>query len=301
MGIFVAVDVETANSARHSICQIGLAAFSAGTPVWQWSSLVNPEEPFEHTNITIHGIRSQHVQTAPTFPALLEGIRASIANQILACHSRFDFDALNAVAEKYGLAMPESSWVDTCSIARLAWPDLENHKLNTLCAHLGIRLKHHDAASDASACGEVLNRATTKMKLSLPEIMERVGTISAASFSQTKERSEKRYSERIEMAGNLQGPWAGHVLVCTGDLTIGERELATLAARLGCDVEDSVTKKRTTILVTGQRDPSQFNGKPKSAKLLKAEELIESGKQISILTEQEFLSIAASYGVRPSP
>jgi DNA polymerase-3 subunit epsilon len=33
---FIALDVETANSDKASICQIGLVGFTNGTVEWQW-------------------------------------------------------------------------------------------------------------------------------------------------------------------------------------------------------------------------------------------------------------------------
>jgi DNA polymerase-3 subunit epsilon len=63
---FIAIDVETANSDRSSICQIGLVAFDQDGLAWEWSSLVNPECDFDANNVRIHGVRSQDVATAPT-------------------------------------------------------------------------------------------------------------------------------------------------------------------------------------------------------------------------------------------
>jgi hypothetical protein len=97
------------------------------------------------------------------------------------------------------------------------------------------------------------------------------------------------------MAGNADGPLAGEILVCTGEFEIGEAELVKLAARLGCEVEDRFSKKRTTILVVGTRDPNQFNGKVKSNKLLAAEQAAAKGRQVTILSERQFLSLARSH------
>jgi DNA polymerase III epsilon subunit-like protein len=38
---FVAIDIETANQNRHSICQIGLVAFQGTEELWRWSTKVN--------------------------------------------------------------------------------------------------------------------------------------------------------------------------------------------------------------------------------------------------------------------
>lgn len=295
MNAFVAIDVETANASRHSICQIGLAAFSGSIPLWKWQALVDPEEPFDSRNIKIHGVTSAHASVAPIFPAALEYIRGAIANQIVACHTSFDYEAIHSASIKYGLEPPVCTWIDTHAAARLAWPHLENHKLDTLCEHLEIPLVHHDACSDAIASGQVLNKAIQLMNIELDTLKHRIGSINhPVEYKETA--TQPRYSEKVEMAGSKHGPLVGHVLVCTGEMELGERKIAQLAAALGCDVEDTFTQKRTTILVTGYRDPSQYEN-AKSKKLLDAEKAIGKGRSVAILTEKEFLELARRYGL----
>jgi len=36
------------------------------------------------------------------------------------------------------------------------WPELPNHQLSTLTAHIGHKFNHHHAQSDAEAAGRVL-------------------------------------------------------------------------------------------------------------------------------------------------
>lgn len=91
---FVAVDVETANASRASICQIGLVASDGKNELWRWSSFVDPEEGFEHQNVKMHGLHSGQVFGAPPFPAVMQSIRSSIANQCVVSWSEFDQDAL---------------------------------------------------------------------------------------------------------------------------------------------------------------------------------------------------------------
>ena len=43
---FVAIDVETANADMASICQIGIAKYSKGQLIDEWTSLINKVVPF---------------------------------------------------------------------------------------------------------------------------------------------------------------------------------------------------------------------------------------------------------------
>ena len=65
-----------------------------------------------------------------------------------------------------------------------------------------------------------------------------------------------------------------------------------MAARVGCDVANSVTK-RVTMLVVGTQDTSKLNGYEKSSKHRKTEALIEQGASIQILSEKDFSELMA--------
>lgn len=292
-GWFVAVDVETANANLHSICQIGLVAFQGQDELWRWTANVDPEEDFDAINIRIHGIRSMDVAGAPKFPDVWAAIEPSLRGQYLVSHTRFDRNAIGAAASKYGLTAPPCWWLDTWAIAREAWPDLQNHKLDTLADHFGISLRHHSALDDAAACGQILTRAIAKTNVPLSEWEARSSRNAYEVVKPTAPAAgRRRYPERIEIKGRRGGPLSGHVVVFTGDFSIGELRIAQIASELGCDVEERFTKKRTTILVVGKRDPAQFNGKEKSNKQMGAEAAIAEGYKIAIMDEDGFLRLA---------
>ena len=68
MTTFNAIDVETANSNRASICQIGIVQVSEGKIQREWSTLVDPEGPFEAMNISVHGIKQEDITDSPRLP-----------------------------------------------------------------------------------------------------------------------------------------------------------------------------------------------------------------------------------------
>lgn len=77
----------------------------------------------------------------------------------------------------------------------------------------------------------------------------------------------------------------------TGTLNIPRRQAADLAAHIGCEVADGVTKK-TTMLVVGDQDIKRLAGHAKSTKHRKAEALILAGQAIRILRESDFQQLA---------
>ena len=99
-----------------------------------------------------------------------------------------------------------------------------------------------------------------------------------------------------EMLGSLktnpEGALFGEVIVFTGALEITRAEAAALAANIGCNVGDGVTKK-TTLLVVGDQDIAKLLGSDKSTKHRKAEHLIGCGQSIRILSETDFKQMVA--------
>ena len=68
---------------------------------------------------------------------------------------------------------------------------------------------------------------------------------------------------------------------------IPRREAANCAASVGCEVDSSVTKP-TTLLVVGDQDVQKLAGYEKSSKHRKVEQLIKMGQPIRILRETDF-------------
>lgn len=285
---FAAIDVETANADLSSICQVGVAFFEDGAHTKSWSTLVDPEDVFDDFNVSIHGIDEQTVKGAPKWPAVIAELRALLSGNVAACHTPFDRAATTLACEKYRLEQIDCRWLDTARVVRRAWPEkfaATGYGLRHVAKFLGIDFKHHDALEDARAAGEVLCRASAHAGLTIDDWCARVQRPIDLSTAQP-----------ITRDGNTEGPLFGNVAVFTGSLAIPRREAADLAARAGCDVGASVTKK-TTLLIVGDQDITKLNGKSKSSKHIKAEELISQGVQIRILRESDFQSIVVAQAI----
>ena len=180
---YCVVDVETANQARSSICQIGIACFENGRMVDSWQSLINPEGEFSWFNIRVHGIRPEMVAQSPCWAEIFEEVQKRLDGVPIASHTYFDQGALNGACLRDGLpAVRPLRWIDTCGLARQAWPDLPNHKLPTLAEHFGILYNSHDALEDARAAGEILSLALEARSMTLSELLAQPGpTISGFS------------------------------------------------------------------------------------------------------------------------
>lgn len=154
---FVAIDVETACADRSSICQIGIAEFQQGQMIRCEGILLNPETEFSAFNSNLHGIAPAHVAGSPTWKTLYPALSELLSNRVLVSHTYFDRFALQSVCQRYRVEMfPYAKWIDSCQIARKAWPQLANHKLTNLAECFNIKYRAHDAAEDARVAGEIL-------------------------------------------------------------------------------------------------------------------------------------------------
>lgn len=156
---FTAIDFETANQARNSACQLGIVVVENGSVVDSRAWLIKPPSPL-FTFSYIHGITYETVREEPTFAELWPAIEPYLGGRILAAHNAyFDIGVLRAVLRHYRLPAPSFQVIDSLTVARRIWPQLPNHRLNTVAGHLHFPFRHHDAAADARACAEILLQA----------------------------------------------------------------------------------------------------------------------------------------------
>jgi len=164
-----AIDFETAWFRPHSAIAVGLSVIEDGAVVETRSWLFRPpgsrHKPvyIRPEFIDIHGIRPEDLEDKPDFSGVWPEIMPYVerTETFLAHNARFDRNVLYATADHYGITLPTFDWVCTVDVSRVTWPDLENHKLSTVCRHLGIPLDHHDAASDAHGCANIYLRASS--------------------------------------------------------------------------------------------------------------------------------------------
>ena len=278
---FVAIDVETANPNMGSICQIGIAKFSDGQLVDEWVSLVDPEGYFADVNTCIHGIDQSMVQGKPKLPALAQTIHEYLDGTITVCHTHFDRIAIARAFAKYKLEPISNSWLDSSRVVRRTWTDLafKGYGLSNVCSRIGYEFKHHDALEDAKAAGHVLLAAFCESQTDIAAWLLRVNQPITETI--------------VFREGNPDGDLFGEVLVFTGALELVRSEASELAASIGCQVAENVTKK-TTLLVIGDQDFSKLAGFEKSSKHRKAEHMIAEGHPIRIILETDFKALVHS-------
>lgn len=158
MDRFIAFDVETPNSYNHRMSSIGIAVIEDGRIVDSYSSLIDPETHFDAFNIALTGITPEMAETAPNFRDLWEEIGPLLQSGVLVAHNAaFDMRVLSRCILHYEIDAPRFlPYLCTVTMGRRCFPNLPNHRLDTLCACRGIKLDHHRADSDSLACASLL-------------------------------------------------------------------------------------------------------------------------------------------------
>ena len=156
---FAAIDFETANYERTSVCSVGIVVVRHGEIVDSFYSLIQPEPNYYNYRCSmVHGLCRKDTDNAPVFPKVWAQIESLIEGLPLVAHNaRFDEGCLRAVFRVYQMDYPEYEFYDTLWASRRHFGhSLPNHQLQTVAAACGYDLtNHHHALADAEACAAI--------------------------------------------------------------------------------------------------------------------------------------------------
>ena len=155
---FVAIDFETANNYRSSVCSVGIVVVKGGVVVDRIYELIKPEPNYyNYMNTKVHGLTSDDTDSAPVFPDVWQAIAPKIEGLPLVAHnSPFDSGCLRAAYRTYCMDYPDYEFYCTLKAARKKFRNIPNHRLSTVAQHCGYNLtNHHHALSDAEACAVI--------------------------------------------------------------------------------------------------------------------------------------------------
>jgi DNA polymerase-3 subunit epsilon len=146
---FTAIDFETAQGKRWSICQVGLVRVEDGRVVNKLNLLVCPPgNMYLPGNTRIHGISERHTCNSPRFAGVWPLLRPYIENETVVAHNgAFDFSCLKHTLEYYKIQQP--MYRQQCTYK------IYGKGLAACCSDHRIQLNHHDALSDAMACAQL--------------------------------------------------------------------------------------------------------------------------------------------------
>jgi len=171
---FIAIDFETASSAYHSACSLGLSFVKNAKIVDKKYYLIKPPCKFISYHVKIHGLTEEDVENAPTWAEVWPEINELTKNTLLIAHSaKFDISVLTACCHFYDLPLPHFQYIDSIDLFRAAYPTHQRASLDYCANLLGIKLEnHHNAEEDALACAQVAIKSIKRIqKFALPQMI----------------------------------------------------------------------------------------------------------------------------------
>lgn len=268
--IFATIDLETTgfSPAMDEIIEIGAIKYCCQTEeITEFSTLIRPSLPVPSLSTAKTGITQEMVNRDGV--SLYQGMK-SLLNFIgeipfVGYNVGYDARFLICAANQHSLSL-RNPYADVLEMVREVYPNLPSHKLEDIAEMLSLsNADAHRALADCRRTLAVFRHVSDRVKtrydwrypFDLPVI-------------EPNQPRPARYEAFLNHAGKAvparhgdeTGRLRGQNLVFTGDLSIPRQRAVELAVAAGCDVSPNVNR-RTTILVSGFRDASLYNGKLK--------------------------------------
>lgn len=308
---FVTIDFEIANHELNSACSLGLVLVKANEIVDKKYFTIKPPDNYMDPEMTeIHGLTIDDISNSPTFDEVWQDISLYFneSTYIIAHNAQFDMSVLKNCLLAYEIESPNFNYI--CSIpisTRACRGEGVPNSLKARTERFGIVMdNHHNALSDAIACAElVLASMITKNRKSIHTYLSTYYSIPVRNFADLKYQSSFRKNKRFEkirikditpQQNSFQEdhPLFKKAIVFTGTLKgISRKDAMQKAVDLGAIIRSAVSKN-TNYLVLGKQDNFLVGETGKSSKERKADELIEQGVDIQIISEEKYIDLLNS-------
>lgn len=286
---YCVIDVETPNHRNDRISSIGIVRIANGSITETRSYLVNPEAEFDPINARLTGLTADDVQDSPTLPEIWAEVAPMVTGAVVVAHNApFDLTVLCKALAAYGIACPPLEYFDTVQLAKVALPDLPDHRLDTLCSHYGIALDHHQAGSDSVACAQLFVR-----------LQERAGSPRRWDWAAKGQRPPRSHQAQHSqpthihthplIVGNVD--FDGKRVCLSGEFATGSKaDIAAALEQRGAVIRTCVSKRLHYLIVGELGSDAWSGGSAGGRKIRQAQELQAQGASIKILRELEIFA-----------
>ncbi|GKV55554.1 DNA polymerase III PolC-type [Sporosarcina sp. NCCP-2222] len=152
---YVVFDVETTglSAVYDTIIELAAVKVQNGEITERFERFANPHHPLSSTTTELTGITDDMVKDAPEVEEVIRDFKTFIGDSILVAHNAsFDMGFFYEASKKTGVHDKNYPVIDTLELARFLYPELRNHRLNTLAKKFDIELtQHHRAIYDTEA------------------------------------------------------------------------------------------------------------------------------------------------------
>lgn len=120
---FAAIDFETANNERSSVCSVGIVIVRGGK---QWilsTRSLSRTRCYNYWCSQVHGLCNDDTCNAPVFPKVWKQMKQPIEGLPLVAHNKpFDEELSKAVFRVYQMDYPDYEFYDTLCVSRRVFP-----------------------------------------------------------------------------------------------------------------------------------------------------------------------------------
>ena len=252
-----------------------------------FESLVKPTIKIDSFITELTGISNDMVSMAKPIDAVLPEFIEFIGDDVILGHNihfyiNFIYDNLLEInGTKFC-----NDFIDTMRLARRVLPNLEHHRLKDIREHYHVDIEKEHRSLDDCICAlniyeRLINEAESKnIDLSKKKNYKNpFYNVPKAkdSIPQCKPNQDSHiYNQNIVFTGSLE--------------KMTRKEAMQLVANCGGNNEDRVTKK-TNYLVLGNNAYSMKLKDGKSSKMKRAEQLINDGADLKIISEDVFFDL----------
>lgn len=152
---YVVFDVETTglSAVYDTIIELAAVKVVNGEIKERFERFANPHHPLSSTTTELTGITDDMVKDAPEVSEVIRDFKEFIGDSILVAHNAsFDMGFFYEASKRAELHDKSYPVIDTLELARFLYPELRNHRLNTLAKKFDIELtQHHRAIYDTEA------------------------------------------------------------------------------------------------------------------------------------------------------
>ncbi len=188
------IDFETANSARESICAVGISVHENGVETDSFYSLVKPKPlELDRSCFDVHKIELCYLLKAPDFITVYSEIKKRLDGIVVAHNAAFDMNCFAAALNVNEIPYPDFFYLDTLKIARTRY---KHAKLSDLTETYGVPYENaHNALADARMLGKIYWKMRDDFG---PEICEH--------YMEHFESRNDEHSEREKISYNFYEP-----------------------------------------------------------------------------------------------
>lgn len=157
---YVVFDIETTGLSvtANKIIELAGVKMHKGQEIDRFATFINPHEPIPYNIQQLTNITDDMVKDAPELEPKLREFLAFAGDAVLVAHNaRFDVGFMQQACKQHGLPPMKNPALDTLELARFLYPNMKNHRLNTLADLYKVSLEsHHRAIDDTVALAGIL-------------------------------------------------------------------------------------------------------------------------------------------------